>query len=270
MLIKAALLSSLLLGATPLLASAATCSEAQAVISGCTSVDAGTDGQQVDLHGEVTAPGAGGGADPVEPPTGEVVVQPPAAAPQQPPAPEPDGIIIPRRPLQPFPAEEETDEPLPEVSIDDLASFAPAAGPAAGEPAGWGIVGLDTNFYARSGAQILEGELLGRPAAVRFTPIAWHWDYGDGSRATTSTPGAPWGSGTEFEPTVTSHRYGAVGTFRVRLAVEFGAEFRFAEGDWLPVGGSVTANAEPLGVRIGTADTVLVERDCEAGSGPGC
>jgi hypothetical protein len=235
------------------------------------AVDAGTDGQQVDLHGEVTTPGTE--VVPVAPPTAEGVGGLPVAAPApRPVRDDPDGVILPRRPLlPPFPVEEPTpEEPLPEVSLDDLASFAPTAGPVAGEPAGWGVVGLDSNFYAGSGAQVIEGELLGRPAAVRFTPVAWHWDYGDGSRTTTVDPGAPWGSAEEFEPTATSHRYASAGTYSVGLAVEFAAEFRFAGSDWLAVAGTVTAAGGTLSVRIGTADTVLVERGCDASSGPGC
>ena len=176
-------------------------------------------------------------------------------------------------PLQPgFPVDEPAgEEPLPEVTIDDLASFAPDAGPAAGEPAGWGIVGLETNFVADDDVQVIDGELLGFPASVRFTPVRWHWAYGDGTEASVDTPGERWaGPEDEFQATPTSHRYGAVGTYSVALTVEFGAEFRFGNGRWQPVAGTVTAAAEPLSVRIGTADTVLVERGCEAGSGPGC
>jgi hypothetical protein len=183
-----------------------------------------------------------------------------------------NGIIFPRRPLQPFPVDEApAAEPLPEVTIDDLASFAPSAGPAAGEPAGWGIVGLETNFYAGSTAQIVEGELFGRPASVRFTPVSWRWSYGDGVARASATPGTRWESvAEEFEPTATSHRYSSVGTYQVGLTVEFGAEFRFGGDVWLPVPGTVTATAAPFSVRIGTADTVLVERGCQAASGPGC
>ncbi|MFC0678711.1 PKD domain-containing protein [Lysobacter korlensis] len=178
--------------------------------------------------------------------------------------------LEPAEPVEPPLRWDWTVEGAPEVTLTDLASFVPTAGVSVGEPAGWGIVGLETNFYAETGVQELEGELLGIPATVRFTPVAWHWSYGDGTRAVTSTAGGPWGSADEFEPTPTSHRYSSTGTYAVGLTVEFGAEYRFGPLPWRTVDGTVVADAPPLSVRIGTADTLLVERGCEAASGPGC
>jgi hypothetical protein len=242
-------------GATP--TATTDCGVFSAVTGGCTSVDAGTDGREVDLIGEIITPGErigvpdSGGVDVAPPGTG----QPPSA-----------GQADPQEPLR----WDWTVENAPEVTLTDLASFVPAAGASFGEPAAWGLAGLETNFYSETGVQLLDGELLGQPASVRFTPVAWHWSYGDGERATTGTPGRPWGADEEFEPTPTSHRYVDSGTYTVTLTIEFTAEYRFAGMSWRGVQGIVTAAAPPLSVRIGTADTVLVERGCEAGTGPGC
>ena len=71
------------------------------------------------------------------------------------------------------------------VSVSDLQNFPAYAAPTNMEPNGWTIVGLPTNFWAAPSAQIQEGLLLGQPAHVMFTPIGYHWDYGDSN--TTST-----------------------------------------------------------------------------------
>jgi hypothetical protein len=238
--------------------------------SGCPAVDAETDGREVELRGELTFPGAGagrgnsagegGGGGEDEDPVAPVAMWRPVD-PSRP-------FIAPR----PFPnIEFDVDGGLPDLTLQDFESFVPVAGRQIGEPAGWGIVGLETNFYAESRAHVVDGDLLGLPASVRFTPVAWHWSYGDGVTVSTRTPGGPWGSAAaEFEPTATSHRYTAPGAYLVNLTVEFGAEYRLGRLPWTPLVGTVTAQAEPLTVRIATADTVLVERNCDTGSSLGC
>lgn len=141
------------------------------------------------------------------------------------------------------------------------------------EPDGWTIAGLDTNFYAITGQHLVTGTLLGRPADVRFTPIAYRWAYGDGTSATKNTAGGTWaGQGIpEFEPTPTSHVYEQVGDYTITLSIVFAAEYRFAGGSWRPVVGTITLPANDLHIRAGTAKTVLVEHDCTQNpSGPGC
>ncbi len=81
------------------------------------------------------------------------------------------------------------------------------------QPDGWIVPGLDANFYAVTAPHVVNGTLLGQPASVRFTPVAFHWDYGDGNAATRSTKGATWEALgiPEFEPTPTSHVYATRG-----------------------------------------------------------
>ena len=92
------------------------------------------------------------------------------------------------------------------VTLVDIASFRPASATHHMQPNGWTIAGLPTNFYARTGTQIVPGTLLGRPAEVRFTPVQYYWDYGDGSSATRSRPGGTWAAlgVAEFDVTPTS------------------------------------------------------------------
>ena len=74
----------------------------------------------------------------------------------------------------------------------DIASFRPTPGVQHMQPDGWTVPGLDTNFYAVTGVHVVNGTLLGQPASVRFTPVAFHWNYGDGTAATRTTKGGTW------------------------------------------------------------------------------
>ena len=60
------------------------------------------------------------------------------------------------------------------------------------EPNGWAVTGLPINFYAVASVNVKSGMLLGYPADVRFTPIGYRWDYGDGTATTLRSGGASW------------------------------------------------------------------------------
>jgi hypothetical protein len=159
------------------------------------------------------------------------------------------------------------------VTINDLKNFPATPGTDHMEPNGWMIVGLDTNFYSVVGVEIVNGTLLGQPASVRFTPISWHWTYGDGTGATRGTPGSTWAAQgiPEFDPTTTSHVYTAKGTYFIDLSITFRAEYKYAAGNWTRVLGTITLPANRLEAMAGDAKTVLVNRDCTQNpSGPGC
>lgn len=159
------------------------------------------------------------------------------------------------------------------VTLSDLVNFRPAPGVDHMEPDGWMIVGLDTNFYATGGTQVQNGLLLGEQASVRFTPVRYHWTYGDGSGASRSTPGGTWRSQSinEFDPTPTSHVYTASGTYYIDLTIDFAAEYRWAGGSWTGIAGTIPVPANRLVATAGGAKTVLVEQECTLNpTGPGC
>jgi hypothetical protein len=132
------------------------------------------------------------------------------------------------------------------------------------EPKGWTVVGVETNFYSRAVTQVQDGELLGQPASVRFTPVRFRWSYGDGTEALLRTRGDTWASQNigEFDKTDTSHRYRAIGAYEVEHTIEFAAEYRYAGGDWTPIAGTIPTAANRLAVSVGGARTVLVAREC--------
>ena len=163
--------------------------------------------------------------------------------------------------------------PTQPVTWTDIATFSPTQGEAGMEPNGWAVIGLPTNFFASSAPHVQDGVLLGRPASVRFSPVSFHWDYGDGTSATLATAGSSWpelGAG-EFGETPTSHVFQTSGNYTVTLTVEFAAEYQLADLPWTPIAGTIDIPAAPLTLTADTATTVLVGRECTINpGGPGC
>ena len=163
--------------------------------------------------------------------------------------------------------------PTEPVTWSDIATFVPTHGDAGMEPNGWAVIGLPTNFFASSAPHVQDGVLLGQAAAVRFTPVSFHWDYGDGTSASLATAGSSWaqlGVG-EFGETPTSHVFGTAGNYTVTLTVEFAAEYQLVGLPWTPIAGTIEVAAAPLTLTADTANTVLVNRECTVNPpGPGC
>ena len=164
----------------------------------------------------------------------------------------------------------------PAVTIRDVATFRPELAVLTSEPDGWAVRGLDANFIATGGSSTRSGTLLGVTADVRFTPIAWQFDYGDATEPrSTATPGATWQSLglTEFDETATSHVYDTSGTYTVTLLVDYAAEYRLgATGPYIPIPGTLAIPSAPITLVVAdSATTALVDRDCTAHPrGPGC
>lgn len=157
-------------------------------------------------------------------------------------------------------------------SIEDAARFLVADASHHMEPDGWVVTRLPANFFSPARPHTVNGELLGNPAQVRFTPIAWNWDYGDGNTARLTTGGASWGALglPEFAHTPTAHIYTRAGEYTVRLSVTYRAEYSYGSG-FVPIAGTITRPANELHIVARSAKTVLVDRDCtQAPSGPGC
>nr|WP_169582850.1 hypothetical protein [Microbacterium sp. MF43] len=162
---------------------------------------------------------------------------------------------------------------VPDLTLADLASFRPARPSLSGEPAGFGVVGMPANLVATASEQTIPGTVLGWDVTVRFTPVAFAFDHGDGTSAVASTGGATWEDlgQAQFTPTATSHAYGRRGTYDVSVTVRYEASVDFGSGTWRPVPGYVTASAGGYAVEVVEVRTALVERTCrENPRGPGC
>ena len=136
----------------------------------------------------------------------------------------------------------------------------------------WTVRGLPTNFVSTASAHTVDGQLLGAPAQVRFTPVRWTWSYGDGTSRTSSTGGATWAElgRARFDPTATSHIYLDRGHVTVEASVEYAAEYRFAGPAWTAVDGTLPVAAPPQSLLVVTGSTVLVNRPCTDSTGRAC
>jgi len=174
--------------------------------------------------------------------------------------------------LPPDEAEDDEDG-TPGITIVDVARFRPTVGIDRMEPNGWMVIDLPANFYSNGGSSTKRGQLLDRTALVRFTPVRWHWEYGDGAQRTTGDPGASWKDlgADEFEPTGTSHVFDHAGTFEIQLTILYTAEYQFGGAGWIPIAGLLPVPSNVIEARAVTAKTVLVAEDCvDNPSGPGC
>ena len=134
------------------------------------------------------------------------------------------------------------------VTIDDLARFLPATARLRSEPDGWAVTGVPANFWVDVAPVTVDGELLGGPAQVRFTPQLYRWDYGDGTSRTTGAGGSSWAAlgQQELTFTATSHDYSTRGTVDPSVTVVYSAAYRVGGGDWQAVAGAVTGTTPPV------------------------
>lgn len=252
---------------------AVACIQAEFAVGIC--IDGSSNGDHVTVIGDQGSPGSGGsGAGggtgtgggssggnptpnyPLSPTTGGETFYP----------------ILPEDPAPGASTSPPPSEGTPAITLHDIATFRPTPGVDRMQPNGWMVVGLDTNFYAEVGVQVVDGQLLGRQAQVRFTPVRYHWSFGDGGTLNTTAKGATWAAQRlgEFDRTPTSHIYRASGTYFIDLSIDFAPEYRYDGGAWRSISGTINLPANRLQARAGTAKTVLVDRDCTQGPGPGC
>lgn len=252
---------------------ATTCGKFDQISDHCPNADGAINGGGVDLSADLET-GGGGGGEPepnVGPTMGEEapggggsVTLPDGVA-----GPDPivrDDFIVNCIPNSPC-------DPDLVIRISDLVNFVPMTPTSGMEPNGWMVVGLPANFFASAEAHTRSGQLLGFPAEVRFTPVGYHWDFGDGSQATSASGGASWAAQglAEFSPTATSHRFAGSGEYVITPSVEFAAAYRFNGGAWRNISGTLSVPAAPFTATAGKASTVLVGQDCRSNPhAPGC
>lgn len=166
--------------------------------------------------------------------------------------------FFPRVPAPPADAAE-PGAPAAAITIADVARFLPATAEMHAEPDGWAVVGVPANFWIEVEPVVVEGELLGGPADVRFTPRAYQWVYGDGGSRTTAAGGASWAAlgQEELTSTGTSHSYEDRARVHAHVTVLYSADYRIDGGVWVPIDGAVAGDTPPTPVLVVKERTVL-------------
>jgi hypothetical protein len=175
----------------------------------------------------------------------------------------------PTKPADPVPVA----PPDPGVTLQDVAQFVPRSASIRSQPNGWAVAGAPVNLLTDAAAQVVDGTLLGRPAEVRFVPVAFMWDYGDGTTSTTAGPGASWRElgQPDFTATDTSHVYPSMGDRQVSLTITYSPSYRFDGGAWQQIPGTLPVRVGPVTIHVLQGSTVLVGGACGTpDAGPGC
>lgn len=114
------------------------------------------------------------------------------------------------------------------------------------------LVNFATIFYAEPQTFTRTLTLLGQSVDVEAEPTSYTWHYGDGSSATTSTPGAP------YPAKDVTHSYtDAHTTVQPSVDVTYAARFRVGNGAWQTIPDSVTIAGPAALLRISEATAVL-------------
>ncbi len=161
----------------------------------------------------------------------------------------------------------------PGVSLEDVAQFVPRSASIRSQPNGWALVGAPVNLFTDATTQVVDGVLLGRPAQVRFVPVGFAWDHGDGTSTTVQGPGASWRElgQPDFSATDTSHVYPTMGDRNVTLTIAYSPSYRFDGGAWQQIPGTLPVQVGPMTIHVLEGSTVLVSGACGTrDAGPGC
>lgn len=147
-----------------------------------------------------------------------------------------------------------------------------AAATIASQPGPHALRGAETNFYADANEQSFQVTLLGQKVNITATPVAYTWNYGDGTvRGPSPSHGARLPDERVGEQTRTSHAYTSTGTFTISLTTHFNGSYSVNNGPVLPIPGQGNIASNPLQLTIWRAITKNYADDCNSNpQGVGC
>lgn len=120
------------------------------------------------------------------------------------------------------------------------------------QPADKTLINFATIFYTEAEPFTRHVTLLGQDIRLEIAPSSFTWHHGDGTTATTRTPGAPYPAKT------ITHRYTrAHTTVSHHLVTTWTAQWSLNGGPLQPVNGTVTTTGPSSTLRIAEASPVL-------------
>lgn len=122
----------------------------------------------------------------------------------------------------------------------------------AGPPGGWVPVNMVNVLYADPEVQEVQTAILGVPVQVRASPVAYHWDLGDGNTIDTDKPGEPYPS------EQVSSEYTYEGWYDITLTTTFVGEYSVNGGEWREIEGTVEVASEPIEIFAKSFESRLV------------
>lgn len=105
------------------------------------------------------------------------------------------------------------------------------------QPGGKTLVNVPTIFYAQPQPFARSVSLLGFAVDVAAEPVSYQWIHGDGTTATTTTPGTP------YPGKDVTHRYRApADDVQARVDVTYRVRYRVDGGPWQTIGQTLLAS----------------------------
>ncbi|WP_180357600.1 PKD domain-containing protein [Streptomyces sp. NP160] len=152
--------------------------------------------------------------------------------------------------------QEATDgEAVPGLTLADFRSLPIPPQQVVLEPGnGYALVGVPLNAVAGTAPAVLATAVLGAAVSVRATPVAYTWDFGDGTvLGPTPDPGAL------FPALGTTHTYERGGDVLVTLTTTYAGEFTVDGGAPTAVAGTADVASPPVPLAVLTGAGALVE-----------
>lgn len=120
------------------------------------------------------------------------------------------------------------------------------------QPANKTLINFDTIFFTEAEPLTRQLTLLGQRVRLEITPSRFEWEHGDGTTATTTTPGAPYPAKDIVYRYADAHR-----TVAHRVSVTWSAEYSLNGGPLKPVDGTVTTTGPATPLRVAEASPAL-------------
>ncbi|BBE23208.1 hypothetical protein MN0502_20910 [Arthrobacter sp. MN05-02] len=175
---------------------------------------------------------------------------------------------VPEAPLEGAPAAEEA--PIV-ITLEEFQKRPVLAATIISQPLNFGLRNAHSNIYAEAQEQEFTFDFQDATIVLKARPVTYRWDYGDGTTATTTTPGGPV-EGDAFDTrTPTSHQYAQTGDFDLTLTTYFAGDYSVDGGPFQPVAGEAAVVSEPHLMSIWRTKGHSVSENCiENPAGIGC
>lgn len=129
------------------------------------------------------------------------------------------------------------------------------------------LVNKPTIVFTDAAPQVFVTDLAGAQIEVEAQPVAFAWDFGDGSAPiTTTSPGHP------YPDHDVAYPYPGPGTYVITLTTQFSARYRVVGTTlWMPVDGTAVTTTTTDPITAIEVSAHLVSEDCIANpAGPYC
>lgn len=114
-------------------------------------------------------------------------------------------------------------------------------------PAGQLKPGQSARFSSKLSVKYGTAVLLGNLVKVRFTPVNWEWNFGDGQ----SQSGQVLSTQSGLNAVVADHAFVSAGSYAAYIRVEYAVAYRVAGGGWLADPDTIWLSSNGVNVLVG-------------------